>query len=279
MFAPRRIRLLVIAAILFLVAVFYYSGEAGTIQNQRFYRSTVAAIEAHREAKAAGTKNHVQPQNPTPAKPVEAEIKPLPKEDEQVKAAIPKEEGQETEEIPIAGRTKMTVPKKQDQDAPKKEPAKAPADDDSEAKNELNAILKRSPSMLLCSMVYLPPMFSTFEALTYALITRTVVIFSKSYCPYSKRAKSILLEKYTIVPAPHVVELDHHALGRQLQSLLGKNTGRTTVPNVLVNGKSIGGGDDVTALDEKDELASTLKNLGGKWIQEVNHKNQDTPAS
>jgi glutaredoxin len=105
-----------------------------------------------------------------------------------------------------------------------------------------------------------------------------VVIFSKSYCPYSKRAKTILLEKYNIVPAPHVVELDQHAMGQQLQSLLAKNTGRRTVPNVLVNGKSIGGGDDVTALDEKDELASTLKNLGGKWIQEVNRKDQTKQA-
>jgi glutaredoxin len=104
------------------------------------------------------------------------------------------------------------------------------------------------------------------------------VIFSKSYCPYSKRAKAILLEKYNIVPAPHVVELDQHAMGPQLQALLAKNTGRHTVPNVLVNGKSIGGGDDVTALDEKDELASTLKSLGGKWIQEVNHKDQTKRA-
>ncbi|KAE8366709.1 ribosomal protein L6, alpha-beta domain-containing protein [Aspergillus caelatus] len=90
-----------------------------------------------------------------------------------------------------------------------------------------------------------------------------------SYCPHSARAKSILLDKYSIVPAPYVVELDQHALGQPLQALLAENTGRRTVPNVLVSGRSIGGGDDVVALDEKDELALTFKKLGGQWVQEA----------
>lgn len=97
-----------------------------------------------------------------------------------------------------------------------------------------------------------------------------VIIFSKSYCPYSAKAKSILLDKYSIVPAPYVVELDRHPIGPKLQALLGQNTGRRTVPNVLVNGKSIGGGDDMAALDEKGELVSKLKTLGGSWLAEVN---------
>lgn len=71
-----------------------------------------------------------------------------------------------------------------------------------------------------------------------------------------------------------MVELDHHRLGKKLQTVLADTTGRRTVPNVLVNGKSIGGGDDVSALDERNLLASTLTNLGGKWIQEVTrHEN------
>lgn len=96
-----------------------------------------------------------------------------------------------------------------------------------------------------------------------------VIIFSKSYCPYSKKAKSILLDQYSISPKPFVVELDQHPIGSELQGLLAQNTGRRTVPNVLVNGKSIGGGDDITALDQSDELASTLRQMGGKWLAEV----------
>lgn len=96
-----------------------------------------------------------------------------------------------------------------------------------------------------------------------------VIIFSKSYCPFSKKAKSILLGQYEITPKPFVVELDQHPIGSDLQDLLLESTGRRTVPNVLVNGKSIGGGDDVGALDQSDELASTLRQLGGKWVSAV----------
>lgn len=96
-----------------------------------------------------------------------------------------------------------------------------------------------------------------------------MVIFSKSYCPHSKRAKHILLEGYEISPKPLVVELDQHRLGVELQSLLGETTGRRTVPNVLVSGKSIGGGDTIASLDQSDNLASTLKQYGGKWLTEV----------
>lgn len=49
-------------------------------------------------------------------------------------------------------------------------------------------------------------------------------------------------------------------------------TGRRTVPNVLVQGKSIGGGDDMQELDETDKLIETLKTLGGSRVQGVVHK-------
>lgn len=93
-------------------------------------------------------------------------------------------------------------------------------------------------------------------------------MFSKSYCPFSRKAKSIL-SQYNIVPAPYIVELDKHELGPHLQKLLGTITGRRTVPNVLVNGVSIGGGDDVEALDRDDELISKIKLLAGKSIMEI----------
>ncbi|KAJ5583644.1 hypothetical protein N7535_002264 [Penicillium sp. DV-2018c] len=172
------------------------------------------------------------------------------------KPAIPPATGDEdTEEIPIAGRTKMTVPKKGNQPAEVQKAVKSEEEKEREEKEqkeadataELNGILKRSP----------------------------VIIFSKSYCPYSKKAKSILLEHYSIQPPPFVVELDQHPLGPHLQALLAQSTGRRTVPNVLVNGKSIGGGDDIAALDQSDELASTLRQMGGKWISDVSRQDVD----
>ncbi|TLD23141.1 hypothetical protein PspLS_07676 [Pyricularia sp. CBS 133598] len=97
-------------------------------------------------------------------------------------------------------------------------------------------------------------------------LAQTIVIFSKSYCPYSKRAKGILLEKYSIQPAPYVVELDQHPLGPQIQQKLGETTKRKTVPNILVNGKSIGGGDEITELDTSQKLITTVKFYGDKHI-------------
>ncbi|GAB1311332.1 Disulfide oxidoreductase-like protein [Madurella fahalii] len=113
------------------------------------------------------------------------------------------------------------------------------ADDEHEVETELATILKKSP----------------------------VIIFSKSYCPYSKRAKGILLEKYIIEPTPHVVELDQHPLGPKIQAKLAEMTGRKTVPNVMVYGNSIGGGDEITALDNEKALAAKITSLGGTRIE------------
>lgn len=96
-----------------------------------------------------------------------------------------------------------------------------------------------------------------------------VIIFSKSYCPHSAKAKRILLDKYTIVPAPYVVELDIHPMGPGLQNALAKSTGRRTVPNVLISGRSIGGGDDIEALDNSGGLVEKVKTMGAKRIMEA----------
>lgn len=103
-----------------------------------------------------------------------------------------------------------------------------------------------------------------------------VIIFSKTYCPFSRKAKSILLDKYNIVPSPFVVEIDNHPVGAKLQSFLAANTGRSTVPNVLVNGRSIGGGDDMVSLDQSNELANKIKSMAGKRVMEVKIKTEKT---
>lgn len=98
---------------------------------------------------------------------------------------------------------------------------------------------------------------------------KIVIIFSKSYCPHSRRAKGILLEKYIIDPPPFVVELDQHRIGAGIQAHLAKLTGRRTVPNVLINAVSIGGGDDVAGLDSEKKLIDKIKELGGKKMLDV----------
>ncbi|KAL2212117.1 hypothetical protein CC79DRAFT_1364400 [Sarocladium strictum] len=94
-----------------------------------------------------------------------------------------------------------------------------------------------------------------------------VTIFSKSYCPHSKRAKALLLDKYHVTPAPKVVELDEHPLGSELQDALLKKTGRRTVPNILVHGMSLGGADELVALDEGRTLVDKFVELGRQAVK------------
>jgi len=78
-----------------------------------------------------------------------------------------------------------------------------------------------------------------------------IVVFSKSYCGYSMKAKNAFKE----LGVPHkVVELDQHPQGQQLQSALRELTGRGTVPNVFISGKSVGGGDDMQRMLKTGEL-------------------------
>lgn len=134
-----------------------------------------------------------------------------------------------------------------------------------------------------------PPYLARVRATLNEIIRQhSIVIFSKSYCPHSRRAKSLLLETYDILPNPYVVELDKMTepvnnvdsaqgedvgsekvptMGKALQNLLAQRTARTTVPNILVLGRSIGGADEVVALHEEDTLATKLKGMVGKRLQ------------
>ncbi|KAG4439815.1 hypothetical protein IFR05_004713 [Cadophora sp. M221] len=138
----------------------------------------------------------------------------------------------------VAGRKKFNAGGSEAQEPIKEEEE---SEEDQDVKAEFNSILKKAP----------------------------IIIFSKSYCPHSARAKGILLEKYLIDPKPYVVELDQHKLGPQLQAKLADLTGRKTVPNVLINGVSIGGGDDVAELDSTRALVDKVRDLGGKRMLEV----------
>lgn len=86
-----------------------------------------------------------------------------------------------------------------------------------------------------------------------------VMVFSKSYCPYSRKAKTIL-SKYRLGENYHVLELDQLTeKAEEYQIELGRLTGASTVPRVFINGKFIGGGDDTAALDQRGELEKLLR--------------------
>ena len=83
-----------------------------------------------------------------------------------------------------------------------------------------------------------------------------VVIFSKSFCSYCHRAKEAM-EVEGVKPV--VIELDFMGRdGKEVQSTLEEMTGRRTVPNVFVDGETIGGGSETVALHESGELRKLL---------------------
>ncbi|GMM34109.1 glutathione-disulfide reductase [Saccharomycopsis crataegensis] len=98
-----------------------------------------------------------------------------------------------------------------------------------------------------------------------------VVIFSKTYCPYSQRLKSLLKNDYELTPEPIIVELDKHKHGAELQTYIGQQSGRRTVPNLYVKGVSRGGSDDIRELHDKGELLDLLTTWGNKSLKVTKH--------
>ncbi|CAG99837.1 glutaredoxin [Kluyveromyces lactis] len=92
-----------------------------------------------------------------------------------------------------------------------------------------------------------------------------IVVFSKSYCPFSTRLKN-LLKEYEFDPIYTIVELDKHENGAELQKYIGSKTGRSTVPNVIINGISRGGSDEFAGLHEDNSLLQSLKTWAGSTL-------------
>jgi glutaredoxin len=88
-----------------------------------------------------------------------------------------------------------------------------------------------------------------------------LVVFSKTYCPYSKRAKD-LLHKYNLTPAPRIIEADEHEDNHLIKMFLLRLTKRSTFPNVILHSKPIGGSDDMIKLHHDGKLKDMLGEAG-----------------
>ncbi|RUS73089.1 hypothetical protein EGW08_019150, partial [Elysia chlorotica] len=91
---------------------------------------------------------------------------------------------------------------------------------------------------------------------------KKVMVFSKSHCPFCTKAKKVfqkyLSEKILSDGDYEVMELDNSSDMSSIQDYLLKKTGGRSVPRVFINGKFIGGGDDVVAKDKSGELKKML---------------------
>jgi glutaredoxin 3 len=79
-----------------------------------------------------------------------------------------------------------------------------------------------------------------------------IEMFTKATCPYCHRAKALLNSKGA---AFDEIAIDGDAAKREVMIA---RSGRTTVPQVFIDGKHIGGCDDLHALDARGGLDSLL---------------------
>ncbi|RLN58893.1 hypothetical protein BBJ29_000168 [Phytophthora kernoviae] len=102
-------------------------------------------------------------------------------------------------------------------------------------------------------------MASAKETVEAQITASPVVVYSKSYCPYCTKTKTLLTQ---LGAKFEVVELDQVAGGSEQQDALETITGQSTVPNVFVSGKSIGGNSDVQKLHKAGNLEPLLEQNG-----------------
>lgn len=80
-----------------------------------------------------------------------------------------------------------------------------------------------------------------------------VVVYSSDYCPYCSRAKHLLASKSV---AFEEIKVDGKP---QLRAEMTKKAGRTSVPQIWIGEKHIGGCDDLYALERAGKLDALLK--------------------
>lgn len=81
----------------------------------------------------------------------------------------------------------------------------------------------------------------------------TVEIYTKAFCPYCTRALRLLASK-GITPTEY--DITYGGAGRA--EMLSRAPGRTTVPQIFIEGRHIGGSDELAALDRQGGLDPLL---------------------
>jgi glutaredoxin 3 len=81
----------------------------------------------------------------------------------------------------------------------------------------------------------------------------TVLIYTKTTCPFCVRAKALLAKKGAAFQEIEIT--DKPALRSEM---IEKANGRTTVPQIFINGQHIGGCDDLHALEDQGKLDALL---------------------
>ncbi|MBP2232328.1 glutaredoxin 3 [Azospirillum agricola] len=80
-----------------------------------------------------------------------------------------------------------------------------------------------------------------------------IVIYTTPFCPYCSRAKSLLQSK-----GVQYEEIDLYVQPGRRSEMIERAEGRTTVPQIFIDGRPYGGSDDIHALDRAGKLNPLL---------------------
>ncbi|URJ25072.1 glutaredoxin 3 [Candidatus Blochmannia ocreatus (nom. nud.)] len=84
-----------------------------------------------------------------------------------------------------------------------------------------------------------------------------IEIYTKKNCPYCDRAKKLLIKKSLNFTE---ISIDNLQLSNNIvKTMIERSNGRTTVPQIFINNKHIGGSDDLILLNDSGKLDILLK--------------------
>ena len=81
-----------------------------------------------------------------------------------------------------------------------------------------------------------------------------ITIYTKSWCPYCSAAKDLLANK-----GAAFTEIDIEAKAGARAEMIQKAQGRSTVPQIFIGERHVGGCDDLYALDQGGQLDKLLQ--------------------
>ena len=80
-----------------------------------------------------------------------------------------------------------------------------------------------------------------------------VTIYTKSWCPYCSAAKDLLTQKKTAFD-----EIEITGKPDRKTEMMARSGGSSTVPQIFIGSRHVGGCDDLYALDRRGELDALL---------------------
>ncbi len=81
---------------------------------------------------------------------------------------------------------------------------------------------------------------------------KKIEVYTRSWCSYCWRAKRLLKRKGYAFEEIDATDND------ELRAWLARTTGRKTVPQIFIDGRAIGGSDELAALDRAGKLDALL---------------------